>query len=1711
MIEPNNPILTKMLDRLFAAMLNGPSMNCRPHASRQRLDLLQLGKLGDLSAGDVLLQMLSKEGTVKLAARVPVATRKPASDDKLTPEQHAAIDAYTDQQFVRTKLRVIAEEARTYEQDTGVCALNLGFPLLSLPPGTFGGRFGVPPSRRVLAPIAFIPLNLLVKTSSQNAVEMTRREGVDAIIPNQALLAWIEKETGKPLGEILSGEHPEGAWGDIVRLVNELAALVELCVPEPLDDEKRPTTLPLDVVPKGDDENGPCILPAAVLGLYPASNQGLLRDMREMIAGGAGDGPLESFVRLGVNLDSKPAATQIVPNYGDGQNNVAQKITSAEDGSKRVFADEKMITDADPCQAKAVRLAREYRGLVVHGPPGTGKSQTITNIIADHLGRNQRVLFVCDKRTALDVVADRLATLGLGDMCAIIHDPQKDQRDLYKSIRDQLDQLVDVQPKPRASEELAKIDNDLQTLHADLSEYHRLLVNTNAGPGSFHHLVGLWLAEAMLDGVVLDDRTLAESSAADLRTQGTRLREVLERGEAAQWTTNPWKDAAGIPLADFLATPMEQYRTSLAACVKHATDADATRDPMSPGYAPGAFPAAEADERVKLATQIKDVLAKVPADARARWAGRAANLVQNARERMKQTSEWANVLRNETPDNLLEAPTTASADQLARDREIVARYLKAFNNIAADYARVQKLAGEHADDTVILHWIEAGTKAATATLKRLEAAATMAEAIEQTILDPTLLVRIEKMKIDSTQTSQWLSALDGYLESAGKALGGLFSFGKKGAAETVVKQFNKPLTPQAAAEIKEFILNLQNRLDLQSVIEGATGDTFPRRASDDELLAEYRKHLAVVQALCKPAVSAKAQAADGVSIPDEFIPSINGLLGTSVGPATKVLSNFALDTTPTDAKRLETALRRLEARARLVELYKQILAEPGAIAPSSDDELVQAIETHSTLFDLLTRAREGSTKPAVTDAILRALREPDAADSIIKALAAAPRHALSLVKLEEALNSTFLFELGWLQNFVADIRNGQEALPTIQALASRLDSLEGILRVRDGLALLPAPLTAAANTLLDAGANAEKGYSAVRRAVISGEITRRLRSEPTLQTVDGHRLKNTFDRYRELSERKKVVVRDVIQSKWTVRQKERLLIQAGTRLNAIGADLRRRITGRGDKAMRLRQVINHGAGVEGGDPLFELRPVWMASPETVAQLFPRMPIFDLVVFDEASQCRLEEALPVLTRAKRVVIAGDPKQLPPTRFFESSIAESGDDDNMDSDQELFEAHQGEIEDVLGAALGLDIHQCYLDVHYRSRHADLIGFSNEQFYGSRLQAIPEHPHRRLRHAPLSLHRVEGLYEKRKNEIEADGVVKIVKDLLKRDMPPSIGIACFNLPQRDLIVEKLEEAAEHDDEFAAKLAEARTRRGENSTEGIFVKNLENVQGDERDHLIISTTYGPDKNGKFRRNFGPVGKPGGGRRLNVLVTRAREQIHIVTSIPRAEYATLSPIPQGQSPTGTWLLFAYLNFCEHLQEDYETAYRILKNAKADDHQQVNLRPARSPSQFAKSLAGKLVTQNNIGADVHWGNEGFCVDLALHHPEKAEDVSIGILCDTTRYGTDDPVEWEVFRTHMLEHQGWKVHRIWTPHFFRDPQGCLSAIQRDIDLAMQAERENAQRAAEAAAVAAQPTAAGSSVKEIIARRKKVKEAEKHEKHAPPQAEKRDDRRLDKDAA
>jgi len=1471
-----NRILARMLERLFAAIVSGPSLNCRPHSSRQRVDLTHLSKLADRDPAAAFRDLLSDTASFELTSRVePPARLAPsvrfgkrtvdsdaAAEKELDPKEAAARRAWSEQSSLLSKLRVLVEEARTYENDTGAYVLNVGYPLISLPPGAAAGKHQG--TRRILAPIAFIPVSVTLKSGANPSVQIEcKSDEVDRVVANDALLAWIEQNTGKKAESLYTDDEGVNAWREVAELVRHTAAALKLEVPALFQSDTLPESLPLEAAPKADEgDNKPAIINAAVLGLFPMANQGLLRDTQAMLAGEPVQGPVESFLRSDVSLDQPPP--DAVPEPGQ------------QPGKRRpkVFANERLVAAADPCQARAVALARTSSGLVIHGPPGTGKSQTITNVIGDHLARGERVLFVCEKRTALDVVNNRLTALGLGSLCAVVHDPQRDQRELYMSIREQLETLGELKTHPMAEQRVGKIDVELAAIHAELTEIYHALSTAPAGEEmSLHALVGQWLAltgdsaAKPLDG--LDNTSLHE-----LDPVIPAIKEALQRGLDVSFPTNPWSSAAGVTLATLVSKPMDHFRAAMTRCVDAARNADLTRDPRIPPF------------------ELRDPL---PTQAAAR-------------------------------EGLLAAMETAFADAPRETRVFWAR------KGAADITRAQRLLTDAA------------------------AAITTFRSTQQ---DPELLATVRTNVPAIAALSQQIGSLESYLPTATKWWGFL-AFAHKSAAAKVLAPLGLPLNAQAAARAKAFLSWLRAALVLQTTVEQLEGRTLTSGIPDHHALdGQLKAHTAVISVLT-----------------------------------------------------------------------------------------------------MLSEAPLSKLAPAVTATLQR-----DSDGDLFEGLRLSTQRATALTTLEETAANTAMLNPECLATTAATIRAGAEAEAVYTNLLSNLRTLEDILRIREALTTLPKPLASATATLLQASTDPATGLRALQRDVTSAEITRRLATNPKLQSLDPRRMQTLFDRYRELDLEKRQKIQAAVLHQWTTRAKDRLLASTGTRLSPAGADVRRRLTTRGRNAMRLRQVLALGRGMEGGDPLMELRPVWMASPETVAQVFPREQLFDVIIFDEASQCRLEEALPVITRGKRVVIAGDPKQLPPTRFFESAVAAS-EVEEIESDQQLFEAQQSEVEDLLGAALGLDIQQSYLDVHYRSRNSDLIEFSNEHFYARRLQAIPGHPRNRVKYAPLTMYHVAGVYEDRTNEREAEEVCRIVRDLLRRAEPPSIGIGCFNLAQRDLILEKLDELAAADPAFATPLAKARELRRKGAFEGLFVKNLENVQGDERDHIIISTTYGPDPKGKFYRRFGPLAMPGGGRRLNVLVTRARDEVHLVTSIPREVYSALPPIPQGSQPSGGWLLMAYLQYAEQLAAKYSLITKALEldaSARANPSpsipnaniepkgpqpiptDEVIVEPARDPSPLAQALAGTLSTQQHIGSIVHWGNDGFCIDLALRHPRLPDDVTLGVLCDATRFAlADDPVEWDLFRTDILTGQGWTLQRLWSPTLFRDPRGHIEEILRKAD-------------------------------------------------------------------
>ncbi|MCB1276036.1 AAA domain-containing protein [Prosthecobacter sp.] len=1418
-------ILETMLQRLFASLVHGPSMNARPHRSRQRCDWMDLALLKGVEPADAMKTLLEKR-KLEFPAKVPAFSTPSFPEAEWSDEQKQARDAHQKQTKLLKKLRDIADDALEYMNDHGESCLALGFPLISLPPT--GEEKGVRGSSRVLAPLLLMPVNLQVRAGSRMGVTVEcAGEGADLLVANPALIAWLERQTGKSLGEVYLDEDASDPWREVDDLLKQINTLLDLPVqPQFHADALLEAVPPLEKLPKEVT-----VLPSAVLGLFPLSNQSLLRDTRWMMEN-------EKELREPVSAFLNPQALH--------EPNEAAAEEPGVSVQKRDFAAEWLISNADPCQANAVLAAREAKALVVHGPPGTGKSQTILNMIADHLARGERVLFVCDKRTALDVVKYRLDAVGLGDLSGVVHDPSSDRKDFYMGLRSQLENLADAPPVQDPRAQLDTVNQQLAAIHSELEDCRRKLHGEDSGPDSFHALLGLWLGFASRDDLPVIE-PVPGLQVTEVNAASTTLDEICRRAEKAGYPVNPFRGLLGIGLSDLLLRSGGDLRATLETIHAAAEKADAS----------------------------------------------------------KPESRVTRVDANES----LSAQATQRADLALQIRRLVDHHDADFLTIinATPASRRTELLAEHTEVTAWLEQMSSST------------------------LDRTLMSSARSAGVLTlAAVNQHLAALTAWQAVAGSFFRRLFAGAVKKSATTALAPLGLGLDAGWQQGLA-FYQGLKSRL----------------------LVADWL---------------ARATGSNNVVLPDDTTLQVQAALTQTLWQAQAALSKIGGPAMGVDKQALTTLADNLDSEVAWLQQVDAVLS----------------LVDQSGLF--------------------------------------ASRSAKTLTPR-------------WIDN---------AATHDTSAWLAHATSLEDMVRLQHALTQLPSTMQKPAEALVAAGTGSEAVLDAFRRLAVENTLRDRLKNDPELAAIDGERVEAAFDSFLKLSQEKLKLVSAYIRFLWLHHQKSRLLATTGTQLNKLGSGLRQRLYVRGKKALKLRQMLATGAEVEGGDPIYDLCPVWMASPSTVAQIFPRHAIFDVVIFDEASQCRLEEALPVLMRGHRVVIAGDQKQLPPTRFFESALADSGDSD-AETAEELFYQQQQEAEDLLTAALNLDVREAYLDVHYRSRNEALIGFSNEHYYGSRLQPIPGHPRNKALNTPIRLHRVDGVYSERANEKEAEAAVNLVAELLAEPKPPSIGVACFNLTQREAIHDALAARIEKDAEFARRYEQAKNRKGHDSFEGLFVKNLENVQGDERDVMIICTTFGPDPKGKFRRNFGALSQREGGRRLNVLVTRARDAVHVLTSIPAVEYNTVEPTPPGQIPNGRLQLYAYLRYAEKLAAFFASYQDELEKMRRDAKPEIKRWDSATPSPLANAISEALLARHATGSHVHWGNEGFCVDVACIHPLMPADVTVGVLADFSRFHkTPDPIEWDIFRTRVLRSQGWELERLWSPVLFRRSDEMLQRVKKAHD-------------------------------------------------------------------
>jgi uncharacterized protein YdeI (YjbR/CyaY-like superfamily) len=487
------------------------------------------------------------------------------------------------------------------------------------------------------------------------------------------------------------------------------------------------------------------------------------------------------------------------------------------------------------------------------------------------------------------------------------------------------------------------------------------------------------------------------------------------------------------------------------------------------------------------------------------------------------------------------------------------------------------------------------------------------------------------------------------------------------------------------------------------------------------------------------------------------------------------------------------------------------------------------------------------------------------------------------------------------------------------------------------------------------------------------------------------------------------------------------------------------------KQMRYKS-IRELASAESGDVIRDLKPVWLMSPLSVSDTLPLVnDFFDVVIFDEASQITLEEGVPSLFRAPKAIIVGDEMQMPPTSFF--STASNDEEDitieNQWGDKEFFSIDA----DSLLTQAARKLNSTMLGWHYRSRHESLISYSNAAFYNRGLLTVPDvvnHDFERNEivatreeiqagkvsfkaERPISYHYLQdGVYEKRSNKDEANYIALLVKDLLQQHAEKSIGIVAFSMEQQGEIENALEALAQSNTVFAAQLEAGRQRMEAGQFAGLFVKNLENVQGDERDVIILSICYGFDRHGKMLMNFGPINRKGGEKRLNVIFSRAKHHVAVVSSIRHQDI-------KNEYNEGANYLRRYLQYAELVSKgNMEQAALVLnglsKVPENADAQGVNL--------VARQL-GTYLQQQGFEVTYNTGQSHFRCDVAVRR--KGEHAfCAGILVDTDlHYRNEDVLEQYVLRPQIMRSFGWNIIPVLTKDWLENKTRVCGNVLRKI--------------------------------------------------------------------
>lgn len=704
------------------------------------------------------------------------------------------------------------------------------------------------------------------------------------------------------------------------------------------------------------------------------------------------------------------------------------------------------------------------------------------------------------------------------------------------------------------------------------------------------------------------------------------------------------------------------------------------------------------------------------------------------------------------------------------------------------------------------------------------------------------------------------------------------------------------------------------------------------------------------------------------------------------------------------------------AQSRWLEEERRALGEgfAGCWQADNPETLAPLLERADHFRAALRRYREASPYSQSLDHLV-SLAHPQASLAHGEEL---PRQAGAVLQILTTLREHTEKVLAIVDPFPGTIPlpNDPEYLPSLQAILARwkarLSEYRSFCFYRENEASLAAwgalPIIEAHR----AGAiSHDEIVRATERSFLETWTARIRDSEPALRTFDGpnqHRLVERFQR---------------ADSEYIGLARGHVAALLGARLPRVDGSLSDASeTGKLQRELRkkARHLPVRRLLAELPNLATRLKPCFLMSPMSVAQYLPAdARKFDLVVFDEASQIGTHDAIGAIARGNQVVIVGDSKQLPPTSFFQRGVQDDGPVDENDIE---------ELESILDEAIASGIPEEMLGWHYRSRHEALIDFSNQHYYDGRLFVFPA-ARGQTPELGVSFHHIaNGVYDKSKtrtNRAEAEALVTYLVDALRRFAPGerSFGVLSFSQAQQILLQDLLDEAR-------AKHPEIEGHFASDLFEPVFVKNLENVQGDERDEMLFSVGYGPDENGRVFMHFGPLNRQGGERRLNVAITRAKQKLRVFSTLTHEQIDLARTSSMGARHLKAFLRYA----AEQSRED--SAQRLATSGDFD-------------SDFERQVHDALVAKG-YRVDSQVGCGAYRIDLAVHHPEESGIYLLGIECDGAAYHSAATArDRDRLRQQVLEGLGWRLHRIWSTDWWFHREREIERLEEAIEEALRA--------------------------------------------------------------